>query len=168
MRGSFSRLAAAVLGASALVTWGCGASSPGRSLGTGGSLAGGTGTGGGGAGGTAAPGTGGAGGAGGAAQSCTFTQSSSPSQKIGTVGIVTWSTTLAAPQSARIDFGLTTSYGMSAPVDLTQPSYRTLLLGMKSSHTYHYRITATNSGGNPARSPNSGDTSGSVGSWPWK
>ena len=50
-------------------------------------------------------------------------------------------------KQARIDFGLTTSYGMTAPVDLAQPSYRTLLLGMKSSHTYHYRITATNGSG---------------------
>ncbi len=74
-------------------------------------------------------------------------QTSSLSSKIATVGIVTWSTTLADVQSAQIDFGLTTSYGMTAPVDLTQPSYRTLLLGMKSSHMYHYRITATNGSG---------------------
>jgi hypothetical protein len=67
---------------------------------------------------------------------------------IATVGIVTWSTTLAGVQSAKIDFGLTTSYGMTAPVDLKQPSYRTLLLGMKSSRMYHYRITATAAGGN--------------------
>ena len=50
-------------------------------------------------------------------------------------------------QSAKIDFGLTTSYGMTAPVDLAQPSYRTLLLGMKASRMYHYRITATNGSG---------------------
>ena len=66
---------------------------------------------------------------------------------IATVGIVTWSTTLSGVQSAKIDFGLTTSYGMTAPVDLTQPSYRTLLLGMKASRMYHYRITATNGSG---------------------
>ena len=99
-------------------------------------------------GGTTGAGGTGAGGGGGSTLSCTFAQSSSPSSKIATVGIVTWSTTLAGVQSARIDFGLTTSYGMTAPVDLTQPSYRTLLLGMKSSHTYHYRITATNGSGN--------------------
>src|SRR6185503_21341639 len=91
-------------------------------------------------------------GAGGAGMSagCTFTQSSSLSTMIATVGIVTWSTTLAGVQSAKIDFGLTTSYGMTAPVDLKQPSYRTLLLGMKASRMYHYRITATNSGGSCA------------------
>ncbi|HEX5074539.1 MAG TPA: aryl-sulfate sulfotransferase, partial [Gemmatimonadaceae bacterium] len=44
-------------------------------------------------------------------------------------------------------FGLTTSYGMTAPVDLKQPDYRTLLLGMKSSQLYHYRITATGPSG---------------------
>jgi hypothetical protein len=66
---------------------------------------------------------------------------------IPTVGIITWSTTLSGVQSAKIDFGLTTSYGMTAPVDLTQPNYRTLLLGMKGSRMYHYRITATGGSG---------------------
>ena len=37
---------------------------------------------------------------------------------IATVGIVTWSTTMAGATSAKIDFGLTTSYGMTAPIDL--------------------------------------------------
>jgi hypothetical protein len=49
--------------------------------------------------------------------------------------------------SAQIDFGLTTSYGMTAPVDLTQASYRTLLLGMKPSSTYNFRVTATGASG---------------------
>ena len=78
---------------------------------------------------------------------CTFTQTSATSAKIPTVGIVTWSTTLANPQSAHIDFGLSTSYGMTAPVDLAMQSYRTLLLGMKASRTYHYRIVASNGSG---------------------
>jgi hypothetical protein len=60
---------------------------------------------------------------------------------------VTFSTTLEGIQSAKIDFGLTTSYGMTAPVDLTETDYRTLLLGMKASRDYHYRITATNASG---------------------
>lgn len=80
---------------------------------------------------------------GGGTASCTFTATSSTSTKIPTVGVVTWSTTLAGVQTAQIDFGLTTSYGMTAPVDLTVPSYRTLLLGMKGSKTYHYRVTAS-------------------------
>ena len=36
---------------------------------------------------------------------------------------------------------------MTAPVDLKQTNYRTLLLGMKPSKTYHYQITVTNSSG---------------------
>src|SRR5436190_3556467 len=103
---------------------------------------------GGGAGTTGAAGTGGGAGTTGTAgtgtsTSCTFTQSSSTSSKIPTVGIVTWSTTLPGVTSAQIDFGLTTAYGMTAPVDLNEASYRTLLLGMKPSMTYHYRITAS-------------------------
>jgi hypothetical protein len=53
---------------------------------------------------------------------------------------------MAGVQSAKIDFGLTTAYGLTAPVDLKQPNYRTLLLGMKASRLYHYRITATAAG----------------------
>ena len=120
--------------------------------GTGGSApatGGGSGTGGTAAGGSAGAGSGGSadGGTGGGSTSCTFEQSSSVSPKIGTVGVVTFMTSLSDVQSAKIDFGLTTSYGMTAPVDLTQPSYRTLLLGMKASHLYHYRITATGASG---------------------
>jgi len=59
-----------------------------------------------------------------------------------TVGIVTWSTTLGAPTSAKIEFGLTTDYGMEAPVDVSAPDLRTLLLGMKPESTYHLRIVA--------------------------
>ena len=69
--------------------------------------------------------------------------SSSLSSKISTVGIVTFSTTRVQPDRAHIDFGLDTSYGMTAPVDLAAASYRTLLLGMKTSKTYHYRISVT-------------------------
>jgi hypothetical protein len=59
------------------------------------------------------------------------------------VGIVWWS--LAQPDLtvAHIDFGLTTSYGMTAPVDLGRASYRTVLVGMKAAKTYHFRIVAT-------------------------
>jgi hypothetical protein len=60
-----------------------------------------------------------------------------------TVGIVTWSITASGVTAAHIDFGLDTTYGMTAPVDLTAASYRTLLLGMKPAKTYHFRIVAT-------------------------
>jgi hypothetical protein len=81
--------------------------------------------------------------------SCTFTQSSKLSAKISTVGIVTWSTTLSNVKSAKIDFGVNTSYGHIAPV--TTPSSSgdntTLLLGMKQGKVYHYRITVSSDAG---------------------
>jgi hypothetical protein len=76
--------------------------------------------------------------------SCTFTVSQALSPAIPTVGIVTWSTTLAALTRAEIRFGLETSGPtMAAPVDLTQPDHRTLLLGMKGKRRYVFRIVAT-------------------------
>ncbi len=59
----------------------------------------------------------------------------------GTVGIVTWSLNRTVTQ-AGIEFGLDTGYGMTAPVDLNEGDFRTLLLGMKPSNTYHFRIVA--------------------------
>ncbi len=75
--------------------------------------------------------------------SCSFGVTASTSPEIFAVGIVTWTTTLAAPTEAHIDFGLTQAYGMTAPVDLAVPDHRTLLLGMKASRTYHFRIEAS-------------------------
>jgi hypothetical protein len=60
----------------------------------------------------------------------------------GTVGIVTWSTTLGTPSSAGIEFGLETDYGTTAPVDLQATDFRTLLLGMKPDREYHFRVVA--------------------------
>jgi hypothetical protein len=114
-----------------------GAANPGGSGGSAG--AGGTPGGGAGAGGSAGSS---AGSGGGTPVSCTITATSSLSTAIPTVGIVTWSTDLAGLTDARIEFGLTTAYGMTAPVNLTRMSYRTLLLGMKPSREYHYRVVA--------------------------
>ena len=100
-------------------------------------------------------------GAGGASGNCTFSVTSSLSTKIPTVGIVTWSTTLPAPTEAHIDFGLTAAYGMTAPVDLSSPDYRTLLLGMKPSHTYHFRVEASGIAG-PCASADSTITTGPI------
>jgi hypothetical protein len=86
------------------------------------------------------------------AGACTFTGTSSLSPVISTVGIVTFTTLLPSPTEAHISFGLNTSYGMTAPVDLTAPSYRTLLLGMKPSRTYHFQLSATDGGGNSCTS----------------
>jgi len=134
-RGSTSLL---WCGALFLVGLGCGSSS--GSSGSGGQ--GGTGTGG--TGGTVesvvtpfGSGTGG----------CTFTGTSSLSPMISTVGIVSFTTLLPNPTEAHIKFGLDTSYGMTAPVDLAAPGYRTLLLGMKPSRMYHFQLSVTDSGG---------------------
>jgi hypothetical protein len=96
-----------------------------------------------GAGGTAGTGSGGSGGAGLftiTVQLASAVKSTAPT----TVGIVTWSISVTGITSAHIDFGLDTSYGMTAPVDLTAANYRTLLLGMKPAMTYHFRVVASN------------------------
>jgi hypothetical protein len=60
-----------------------------------------------------------------------------------TVGIVSWSLDKTGLTEAHIEFGLDTTYGMTAPVDLTAPMYKTLLLGMKPAKEYHFHIVAT-------------------------
>jgi hypothetical protein len=79
---------------------------------------------------------------------CTITAQASPGM-IPTVGIVTFSVSgLTGITSAKIDFGPAgATPTMTAPVDLTQASYRTLLLGMKASASYAYRVTASGSEG---------------------
>jgi hypothetical protein len=108
-----------------------GASATGGSTGTGGAT---TGSGG------ASPGSGGATG------TATFTINITQSTAVATVEIVTWSVNVAI-DSAVIDFGRDqTSFEFQAPVDLTQASYRTLLLGMKQNTKYYVRITAQGGG----------------------
>lgn len=63
-----------------------------------------------------------------------------------TVGIVTWSIADIEVESAAIEFGLDTTYGMTAPVDLGATDFRTLLLGMKPASSYHFRIAVVSSG----------------------
>jgi hypothetical protein len=75
---------------------------------------------------------------------CTITPTSELSSAIATVGIVTFTTDLPGVTEARIEFGLDTAYGMTAPVDLAEPNYRTLLLGMKQMRDYHFRIVVKN------------------------
>jgi hypothetical protein len=96
-----------------------------------------------------AAGSAGEAGAGGAAGEVTSTgatsclmPTASLSPKISTVGVVTFTTTGGAVTDGKIDFGLTTSYGMTAPLDVTATDYRTLLLGLKQTTLYHFRITA--------------------------
>lgn len=71
-----------------------------------------------------------------------FEVEASISNAIGTVGIVEWSLDRAPLSAARIEFGLDTNYGVSAPVALSAVNFRTLLLGLKPGCTYHFRIRA--------------------------
>jgi hypothetical protein len=81
------------------------------------------------------------------AADCKFAVTSSLSSQIATVGIIEWSTDFPELESASIEFGLDLGYGMTAPVDLSQANFRTLLIGMKSNRNYHYRIVATGHAG---------------------
>ncbi|HSU42045.1 MAG TPA: arylsulfotransferase family protein [Polyangiaceae bacterium] len=74
--------------------------------------------------------------------SCTFNVTASVSDKITSVGLVDWSVDRPGLDSASIEFGLDTSYGSSAPVDLKAANYHTLLLGMKYGHSYHFKVIA--------------------------
>lgn len=95
--------------------------------------------------GTAGSGTAGSGTAGGT--SAGFSISVSLSPEIATVGIVTWSIDEAI-DSAYIDFGRESgNYEYRAPVDLAEPEYRTLLLGMKPGTTYYLQVVAQGAGG---------------------
>ena len=60
-----------------------------------------------------------------------------------TVGIVRWSLQEPGLTEAHIDFGLDTTYGMTAPVELAKADYRTVLVGMKPAKTYHFRVVAS-------------------------
>jgi hypothetical protein len=77
---------------------------------------------------------------------CTFDITGAVSEVIPTVGIVEWSVDLVAVESATIEFGLDTTYGMVAPVDLAEQNLRTLLLGMKGGRDYHYRVVVNGDG----------------------
>jgi len=84
---------------------------------------------------------------GGPSASCTFTATAKQGT-IPTVFTVTWSTTLSSVTSAEIDFGPAASGpSLVATVDLTKPDYSTMLVGMKPSTGYMYRIVAKSASG---------------------
>jgi hypothetical protein len=88
----------------------------------------------------------GGGGTGGPVSPATFTVDVALSSAIPTVGIVTWSVDVSI-DSASISFGRDqNAFEFQAPVDLTQTSYRTLLLGMKQNTTYYLQINASGGG----------------------
>jgi hypothetical protein len=64
-----------------------------------------------------------------------------------TVGILEWALDRPCLRAAEVEFGLDTSYGRTAPVDLTKEHRRTVLWGMKPEQTYHYRIVASDDDG---------------------
>jgi hypothetical protein len=74
------------------------------------------------------------------------------SAQMATVGVVEWSLTGAAPSSAKIVYriqdapGSILNQGGEAPVDLSRPNYRTLLLGLKQSSDYTFHIEVTRDG----------------------
>jgi hypothetical protein len=74
------------------------------------------------------------------------------SAKIPTVGVVEWRLAGGAPSSAKVVYALkdaarsTLNQGGVAPVDLGKPNYRTLLLGLKQSRDYTFRIEAMRNG----------------------
>jgi hypothetical protein len=81
--------------------------------------------------------------AGGGPGACDFTVNHTQSPFIGTVRVVSWATGLPNVTEAHIEFGLADAEPtMSAPVDLNEERYRTLLLGMKAEREYAFRIVA--------------------------
>ena len=102
-------------------------------------------------GGAGRPGAGGSAGA--SSTDCEFVvRRNETSDRIPTVGIVEWSLSGEPPSSARIlyrlDDGGSASLNRSgaAPVDLDEPGFRTLLLGLKQSSDYRFQIEATRAG----------------------
>jgi len=87
---------------------------------------------------------------GGTTAPCEFAVSKNElSSKIATVGVVEWSLAGGEPSSARVVYqledaaGSVLNRGGEAPVDLSKPNYRTLLLGLKQSRHYTFYIEAT-------------------------
>lgn len=75
-----------------------------------------------------------------------FTVNLTLSDAIQTVGIVEFSSPSPIDE-ARVDFGREAgNYEFSAPVDLSAPNYRTLLLGMKENTTYYVQVFAQSGG----------------------
>lgn len=71
---------------------------------------------------------------------CTIEASHELSAQIGTVGIVTLTTDLGPLDGGYIEFGRDVTYGTRAPLDVTAPDHRTLLLGLNPTTQYHYRV----------------------------
>jgi len=82
---------------------------------------------------------------------CPFEIEGTLSPAIPTVGVVNWSTSLAALSAARIEFSLDDpaddeiNRGSGGAIDITGETHRALLLGLKPERSYTYRIIAESS-----------------------
>jgi hypothetical protein len=90
---------------------------------------------------------------------CTFTVMPSVSERMATVGVVEWTTTLADLASAKVVYNLNgaadsiLNKGGEAPVTAPEAGMnRTLLLGLKPSSMYTAHVEATSAGGGTCRS----------------
>ncbi len=112
------------------------------------------------------PATGGTGGAT-PTEICSFDIQDALSPAIPTVGIITWSTTLAGLTDARIEFTLDEPAadenvrGGGGAIDVAGQSHRALLLGLKAQRRYNYRIVAR-SGNTVCTSPERSLTTGAI------
>jgi len=74
-------------------------------------------------------------------QPCSITLTKAAiSPHITTVGAIAFESSWSSPDSAKIVFGKTESYGMEAPVKTSAAGGEALLLGMTTMSLYHYRI----------------------------
>lgn len=105
----------------------------------------------------------GAGGGGGTPVECGITVTpATNATNMPVVQVVEFSTDLAGATEAYIDFGYDTSYGYTAPVDMADPTHRTLLVGVTPNTDYHYRVTVK-AGAETCSSP---DMTGKTGALP--
>jgi hypothetical protein len=83
-----------------------------------------------------------------AATACVVAPAATMSSAVPTVATVTFTTTLVDLESAEIEFGPAAGGArMVAPVDLARQGYATVLLGMKPSASYVYRVKVSSSTG---------------------
>jgi len=84
----------------------------------------------------------------GAMTPCTVTPTTTQSAVIPTVHTLTFTTTLTELTSAEVDFAAAAGGAtMVAPVDLSQPDHKTILVGMKPNTNYVYRIKLSGAAG---------------------
>src|SRR6266436_6261567 len=72
---------------------------------------------------------------------------------------IVWATNV--PANSSVDYGTTTTYGNSTPVDSTMvTSHQMMLSGLAAGTTYYYQVNSTDSKGNNAHHGNTFKTAG--------